>query len=106
MQMKKLTSVLASLLVAASLFVTGCGSAKTTTAKKSAPKNTTKQTQQIGKNQPSFDLSSIPAFTNKPYVVLNGNVPDFPDADKKSKKAFEHYSNCLLYTSPSPRDRG
>ncbi len=79
--------------MAASLFVTGCGSTKTTTAKKSAPKNTTKQTQQIGKNQPSFDLSSIPAFTNKPYVVLNGNVPDFPDADKKSKKAFEHYSN-------------
>ena len=93
MQMKNLTSVLASLLVAASLFVTGCGSAKTTTAKKSAPRNTTKQTQQIGKNQPSFDLSSIPAFTNKPYVVLNNNVPDFPDADKKSKKAFEHYSS-------------
>lgn len=93
MQMKKITSVLASLLVAASLFVTGCGSASQTAAKKSAPKNTTKQTQQIGKNQPSFDLSSIPAFTNKPYVVLNNNVPDFPEADKTSKKAFEHYSN-------------
>ena len=91
MQMKKLTSVLASLLVAASLFVTGCGSASTT-AKKNAPKDTTKQTRQIGKNQPSFDLSSIPDFTNKPYVVLNNNLPDSPDAYKTSKNVFEHYS--------------
>lgn len=89
--MKKFTAFLSALLISLSLVFTACGSTKPA-AKKAAPKNSTKVTQQVGKNQPSFDLSSIPAFTNKPYVVLNNNVPDFPDKDK-TKKSFERYSD-------------
>lgn len=89
--MKKLTAFLSALLVSLSLLLTACGSSQPA-KKKAAPKNTAKVTQQVGKNQPSFDLSSIPAFTNKPYVVLNNNVPDFPDKDK-TKKSFERYSD-------------
>ena len=89
--MKKLTAFLAALLVSLSLVFTACGSSKPASNKKAPAKNSTKVTQQVGKNQPSFDLSSLPAFTNKPYVVLNHNVPDFPDKDK-TKKSFERYS--------------
>lgn len=39
----------------------------------------------------SFDLSSIPQFTNEPYVVLNDNQPDFKQEDF-GKDAFEIYS--------------
>ena len=69
--MKKITAFLAALLVSLSLVFTACGSSKPASNKKAPAKNSTKVTQQVGKNQPSFDLSSIPAFTNKPYVVLN-----------------------------------
>ena len=89
--MKKLTAFLAALLVSLSLVFTACGSSKPASNKKAPAKNSTKVTQQVGKKQPSFDLSSIPAFTNKPYVVLNHNVPDFPDKDK-TRKSFERYS--------------
>ena len=39
----------------------------------------------------SFDLSSIPEFTNEPYVVLNDNQPEFTEDDFK-KDIFEEYS--------------
>ena len=92
--MKKITAFLAALLVSLSLILTACGASKPAANKKAPAKNSTKVTQQVGKDQPSFDLASIPAFTNKPYVVLNHNVPDFPDKDKtKTKKSFERYSN-------------
>ena len=89
--MKRLTAFLSALLISLSLVFTACGSTQTA-SQKAAPKNSTKVTQKVGKDQPSFDLSSIPAFTNKPYVVLNNNVPAFPDKDK-TKKSFERYSN-------------
>ena len=89
--MKKFTAFLSALLVSLSLLLSACGAAKPA-ANQGTPKNSTKVTQKVGKDQPSFDLSSIPAFTNKPYVVLNNNVPAFPDKDK-TKKSFEHYSN-------------
>lgn len=39
----------------------------------------------------SFDLSSIPEFTDKPYVVLNDNQPEFTEQDF-NKESFEEYS--------------
>lgn len=39
----------------------------------------------------SFDLTSVPAFTNEPYVVLNENKPNFSEEDF-SKETFEEYS--------------
>lgn len=40
----------------------------------------------------SFDLTTIPEFTNEPYVVLNNNEPEFNEADF-TKEGFEEYSN-------------
>lgn len=37
-------------------------------------------------------LKSIPKFSGNPYIILNDNVPDFTDKDKKTTEAFEHYS--------------
>ncbi|MBQ3145529.1 MAG: DNA/RNA non-specific endonuclease [Clostridia bacterium] len=39
----------------------------------------------------SFDLSSIPEFTDEPYVVLNDNQPEFSEEDYE-KDVFEEYS--------------
>jgi len=38
----------------------------------------------------SFDLSSIPEYTNEPYVVLNNNKPEFDDEDYTTE-VFEKY---------------
>ena len=39
----------------------------------------------------SFDLSSIPEFTDEPYVVLNDNQPQFTEEDF-NKESLEEYS--------------
>lgn len=39
----------------------------------------------------SFDLSSIPEFTNEAYVVLNNNEPQFTE-EEFNKDIFEEYS--------------
>lgn len=38
-----------------------------------------------------LDLSQIPAYTDKPYVKLNNNVPDFTD-ELMNTNSFEKYS--------------
>ena len=38
-------------------------------------------------------LSSVPEFTDQPYVVINNNVPFFTDEEKETADAFEYYSN-------------
>lgn len=40
----------------------------------------------------AIDLSSIPAFSGSPYVVVNDNVPSF-DESELSTTSFETYSN-------------
>lgn len=40
----------------------------------------------------SYALSDIPDYTDKKYVFINGNVPDFKDEDKNTN-TFAHYSN-------------
>lgn len=39
----------------------------------------------------SFDLTTIPEFTDEPYVVLNNNEPEFNEEDF-TKETFEIYS--------------
>jgi len=39
----------------------------------------------------SYDLTTIPEYTNKPYVVLNDNKPEF-DEKYYTTEAFEEYS--------------
>lgn len=39
----------------------------------------------------TLDLSAIPSYTDKPYVVLNNNVPDFNDS-MINTESFEKYS--------------
>ena len=39
----------------------------------------------------SFDLSSIPEYSDSAYVVLNDNVPDFDESDYTTE-SFEEYS--------------
>lgn len=38
-----------------------------------------------------FDLSSIPEFTDSPFVYINNNIPNFTE-DNYTTKAFENYS--------------
>ena len=40
----------------------------------------------------SNHLDAIPEFSGEPYVVLNGNFPDFTPEEKEDKDAFENYS--------------
>lgn len=51
-------------------------------------------TQSIPTSTPtveSYDLESIPAYTDEPYVVLQENVPDFDSSDFTTQ-AFETYA--------------
>lgn len=38
-----------------------------------------------------FDLSDIPSYNGNPYVVINDNIPDFPENDFTTE-SFESYS--------------
>ena len=78
--MKHLTKLLLALLTAFCLLLTACGSAQTASSGQKTVQNQATQTK--GNKGESFDLSNIPAFSGKPYVVIHDNVPDFPDKDK------------------------
>lgn len=41
----------------------------------------------------SLSLSDVGAYTGKPYVEINGNVPYFSEEEKLNTSAFEQYSN-------------
>lgn len=42
-------------------------------------------------NQASYDLASIPEYSNANYVVLNNNEPNFTESDYTTD-SFERYS--------------
>ena len=52
----------------------------------------------------SVDLSQIPEFSGKPYVVINGNKPFFK-TDELTAQSFESYGNLdnLGRCAPPPR---
>ena len=43
----------------------------------------------------SYDISSIPDYTNDRYIIINENKPDFKDGDYETK-SFEKYSDLDL----------
>lgn len=46
----------------------------------------------LSTNIVSFDLASVPDYSDEPYVILNDNIPDFEESDLKAE-SFENYSN-------------
>ena len=63
-----------------------------------APEQEEKLIQFVGRvcesitREPSALPDDIPEYEGEPYVVINDNIPDFPDEDKTTE-AFEIYSN-------------
>ena len=86
---KKLTALLATLLVMVSL--AGCGSNPVETkAEKAAPAAAVSAQNESGRNV--VDLSTLPPFSGKPYVVINNNEPSFSQEDMKTT-SVERYSD-------------
>ena len=52
-----------------------------------------------------MNARSVKGIINKGGTILKTARSDDFRTEKGRKKAFEVLSNCLLYTSPSPRDR-
>lgn len=55
--------------------------------------NSNESTSSEVNSSSSFDLSSIPAYSGEPYVVVNNNVPYFTDNDLAQTTSFETYSD-------------
>ena len=68
--MKKAQSVFLPIFLAVTVFLSGCAPAARTL---------------------SFTLSDVPEFSDQPYVLLNDNLPSFPDTDY-TESSFEEYS--------------
>lgn len=69
-------------------------SVRTTSKQESGQQETKKQIPKKKSDRSSENLiKSLPAFSGSPYIILNDNVPDFSEKDKKNTKAFERYSN-------------
>lgn len=101
--MRKSQKMLLSLLIAIILCFTGCSG--TTTDADNTPntsdRTSSPQTEDVSQQEniqsasettSTIDLSSLPSFSGEPYVAINGNVPDFTDADLTTS-SFEEYSN-------------
>lgn len=50
-----------------------------------------KLTGKYGFSETSFSMEEIPEYSGEPYVVINGNIPDFSE-EERSSDAFEYYS--------------
>lgn len=72
----------------------------TTTTTTAAPTTTTTTKPATTKapaiNATTFSLSSVPAFTNKPYVVVNNNNPFF-ESSQLTTRSYEYYSDLDKY---------
>lgn len=49
------------------------------------------QFRSIAMSSTDFDMTAIPAYTDKPYVIINENQPDFSEKDMTTT-TFESYS--------------
>lgn len=108
---KRFLSIIALLLLVSCLF-TACnlgtasnteGDLGKTSVSESAPdsssgsgsndfsKSQTENGPSESQSSSEFSLSSVPKFTDKPYVVINNNVPYFTDEDM-DLAPFEYYS--------------
>jgi len=53
---------------------------------------TTNNVQQLIESKPTISKTNIPAYSGKPYIAINNNVPYFTDRDLTTK-SYEYYSN-------------
>ena len=53
---------------------------------------TTNNVQQLIENKLAFSTTNIPAYSGKPYITINNNIPYFTDSDLTTK-SYEYYSN-------------
>lgn len=61
-------------------------------AESSEPQQSVTESEVPESTTPIIDLASVPAYSGSPYVEINGNVPDFTDADLTTT-SFETYSS-------------
>lgn len=78
--MKKIFALICSLMLALSLVLAGCGQ-----------NSSDASAQANGAVTASVDINSIPEYSGKPFVAVNGNKPNFTEADLTTKP-FEKYS--------------
>ena len=53
---------------------------------------TTNTVQQLIESKPAFSTTNIPAYSGKPYITINNNIPYFTNSDLTTK-SYEYYSN-------------
>lgn len=96
--MKSIMRYIGLVLVSLALVLGGCstsqqgGNSSSSIVQKAKETVATAADKVKGSSGTSVSLDSIPDFSGKPYVVINDNVPSFPDGDK-TKKSFERYSD-------------
>ena len=85
MNKKKTTvsTVIAIILAIAGLLIGRFGTS-------SSNENTKASTEPVPTTSYTLDLSSIPEFTDEPYVVIDNNKPDFSQSDLVTK-SYESY---------------
>lgn len=76
--MKNIIQKIFIFIMLAILFAAGCGN--------------TNENYKPASNSAVVNAAEIPAYSGKPYVVLNNNVPCFAEKDLKDK-SFEYYSD-------------
>lgn len=80
--MRKIFAVICSIMLAVSLVLSGCGQKGSNAA---APaESSANATNATG-------IASVPAYSGKPFIAINGNKPNFTEADL-TEKSFEKYS--------------
>ena len=110
--MKKIKSILLSMLLVLSIFVSGCSSSdtgsnsnnnseyeennNTNQNNSTSQNNTSNQNNQTNANNNTTNnsptsLADVPTYSGSPYVVINDNVPAFTSEDY-TKDSFETYS--------------
>lgn len=77
--MRKIFAVICSLMLAVSLVLSGCGQKGSNAA---AP---------AGSSVNAAGIASVPAYSGKPFIAINGNKPNFTEGDL-TEKSFEKYS--------------
>lgn len=80
--MKKILAVICSLMLAVSLVLSGCGQKGSNAA---APAGSSVNAANAA------GIASVPAYSGKPFIAINGNKPNFTEADLTTK-SFEKYS--------------
>ena len=97
---KKIYALLASFMLAVSMLLTACGNADAIAGniasqvreEVSQKKQQMEAADSVPDETGSVDLSQIPEFSGKPYVVINGNKPFFK-TDELTAQSFESYGN-------------